>query len=401
MSPNEMRASVHKLPSNQLESKGCCCTYSVFTSSQGLQETFITLSPNQYGSFKEQLTELEEAFFEILAQLGLAPQNAIMKRFLCSDLTNQSLALAECEFSNPDLNCACAVSCVQQPPIAPAKVALQVHCLGQKHHDLQRDKQGKHLILHRGELSHYWTMGLAFTQSDHSFGQTIELFESYLGYLQQQGLTLADHVIRTWFYVKDVDSNYAGLVTARNEVFLQQGLTSQTHYIASTGIEGAHANPTCKVMLDAYAVKGIRPEQIRYLNALDYLGYTHDYGVAFERATEVSYAGRKHIFISGTASIDPKGQIVHPNDVALQLERVLQNINALLRQANATLTDLKQCTVYIRDSADGAFIQAQMSRALPQTPFVVVTAPVCRPGWLIEIEGIACVSHCAPHLPPF
>jgi len=38
---------------------------------------------------------------------------------------------------------------------------------------------------------------------------------------------------------------------------------------------------------------------------------------------------------------------------------------------------------------------------LGQVPWVMVEAPVCRPGWLIEIEGIAIVSCHRPELPAF
>jgi hypothetical protein len=33
--------------------------------------------------------------------------------------------------------------------------------------------------------------------------------------------------------------------------------------------------------------------------------------------------------------------------------------------------------------------------------YVMVQAPVCRPGWLIEIEGIAVVQANLPQLPAF
>ena len=54
----------------------------------------------------------------------------------------------------------------------------------------------------------------------------------------EQGCKLADNCIRTWFFVQNVDVNYAGVVKARNEVFVTQNLTEKTHYIASTGIGG-------------------------------------------------------------------------------------------------------------------------------------------------------------------
>lgn len=61
--------------------------------------------------------------------------------------------------------------------------------------------------------------------------------------LMEQQCTLANNCIRTWFFVQNVDVNYAGVVKARNEVFVTQNLTEHTHYIASTGIGGPACRP--------------------------------------------------------------------------------------------------------------------------------------------------------------
>ena len=61
--------------------------------------------------------------------------------------------------------------------------------------------------------------------------------------LIEQGCKLAANCIRTWFFVQNVDVNYAGVVKARNEVFVTQNLTEKTHYISSTGIGGRMLTP--------------------------------------------------------------------------------------------------------------------------------------------------------------
>ena len=127
------------------------------------------------------------------------------------------------------------------------------------------------------------------------------------------------------------------MVDARAEFFADHGLTPDTHFIASTGIEGSTARPDAKVSMDAYAIAGVRPEQLSYLAAPDHLSPTHTYGVTFERATSVAYRDRNHIILSGTASIDPEGNILHPGDMPRQLDRTLENMEALLAKAGATL----------------------------------------------------------------
>ena len=118
--------------------------------------------------------------------------------------------------------------------------------------------------------------------------------------------------------MRDVDTQYAGMVKARRRIFDREGLTAQTHYITSTGIGGLPAGTASLVQLDTYAMTGLPPAQQRYLYAPSHLNRTIDYGVTFERGTLVEYGDRGHIYISGTASIDNQGSVVHPGDIVRQ-----------------------------------------------------------------------------------
>ncbi|MFN2115781.1 MAG: sugar phosphate nucleotidyltransferase, partial [Anaerolineae bacterium] len=53
---------------------------------------------------------------------------------------------------------------------------------------------------------------------------------------------------------------------------------------------------------------------------------TIDYGVTFERGIRIRFGDRSHLHISGTASIDKCGEIVHPGDILKQTERTVANI---------------------------------------------------------------------------
>jgi enamine deaminase RidA (YjgF/YER057c/UK114 family) len=46
-------------------------------------------------------------------------------------------------------------------------------------------------------------------------------------------------------------------------------------------------------------------------------------------------------------------------------------------------------TVYLRDIADYAVVEDMMMKRFPEHPKLFVLAPVCRPGWLVEMECIA------------
>ena len=207
--------------------------------------------------------------------------------------------------------------------------------------------------------------------------------------LQNFNATLAGNCLRTWFYVRDVDTQYAGMVKARKENFAEQGLTEQTHYISSTGIGGLPADTRALVQLGTYAVTGFDPEQQRYLYAPTHLTPTYEYAVPFERGTVLEYGDRAHEFISGTASINNKGEVVHVGNIVKQTERMWENVGTLLEEGGTSFEDVMQIIVYLRDVCDYRTVKAMFDRKFPHPPHVITLAPVCRPTWLVEMECIA------------
>ena len=78
--------------------------------------------------------------------------------------------------------------------------------------------------------------------------------------------------------------------------------------------------------------------------------------------------------------------MVYPGDIRRQTERMWENVEALLKEAECTFDDLGHMIVYLRDIADYAVVKSMYDKRFPDTPRVFVHAPVCRPGWLIEME---------------
>ena len=76
-------------------------------------------------------------------------------------------------------------------------------------------------------------------------------------------------------------------------------------------------------------------------------------------------------------------------------------MQALLAHARAEPADVRVWIVYVRNSGDQEAARSAMRERLPDAPIEVVVAPVCRPGWLIEVEGMAIVPAQNPHLPAF
>lgn len=339
---------------------------------------------------------LEEAWLAALEGAGISPESTVFRRVFCSDVVNQAALLTGFRNAYPG-----AWSVVGQTPLPSAKFALWSQHWCDPSGLLETRQDESSFSCRRGDLTHHWFTGRTDAGPDESDIQTRNILERHDRGLAENSMTLAGNVVRTWWFVRNVDADYAGLVNARREFFATRGLDRQSHYIASTGIAGADGNVNARLSFDSLAIAGLREEQVTYIQAEDHLCPTHDYGVTFERATAVDYADRRQIFISGTASIDATGQVVHPGDVMRQLDRTLENIAALLAVGGANPGDLAVVLVYLRDPADAAVIAPALLDRLGAVPTVLVHAPVCRPGWLIEIEGLATVPAHRPDLPGF
>ena len=331
-------------------------------------------------TYTEQVDALLAAY-EHLVTKELPDSVPILKRFFLSDAANQTNHLLALLLEHSS----CALSLVEQPPLDGTKIALWVYL--QKGVQARTLPHGDYEISH-GVYRHIWS-SYNFNKASKSEYQTRLLLNDCVMRLAEQGCSLAHNCIRTWSFVQNVDVNYAGVVKARNEVFLTQNLTSETHFIASTGIAGRHADSEVKVLMDAYAVDGLQPGQIHHLYAPTHLNPTYEYGVSFERGTYVDYGDRRQVFISGTASINNRGEIMYPGDIRRQTQRMWENVETLLAEAECTFEHVGHLIVYLRDIADYTVVCEMFEERFPNIPKIYLQAPVCRPGWLVEMECMA------------
>ena len=344
---------------------------------EGVTEWHVLLHVNNNQlPFGEQLGRLYEAEDRLPGMPEFWGAQYIMKRYFLSDSTNQQPLMRQQKNIS--------VSLIQQQPLDGTKIAAWLYLQSGVE---VKEQNGAVVVSHNG-YQHLWKMGMVKNQGD-SARQTEELLTEYEAMLSKFNATLAENCIRTWFFVRDVDTNYHGLVVARRENFIQQGLTEKTHYISSTGIGGSPADTKALVQLGTYAITGLEPEQQHYLYAPTHLNPTYEYGVTFERGTVVEYGDREHVFISGTASINNKGEVVHVGDIVLQTQRMWENVEALLKEGETSWEDVMQIVVYLRDTADYEVVRQLFAERFPHIPTVITLAPVCRPTWLVEMECIA------------
>ena len=121
-----------------------------------------------------------------------------------------------------------------------------------------------------------------------------------------------------------------------------------------------------------------------------------EYGSSFSRGLRIDLNGLTILLISGTASVDDRGNSVHVGDFRAQCRRTYQNISALLAAEGATWKDIVRTTCYLRDierdyaafnEERTAFFRQQGLDPLPAS--TGIQAILCRPELLVEIEAIA------------
>ncbi len=363
---------------------------SYFRPAAGVAECHVVLNIIEPGSsFECQLKAIESAIRRTTEECGKEGLKPVMMRYFLSDAANQANLL---EHQTEPI----ATSIIEQPPLRGTKIAVYMYLVAGM---TGKMVNGMTEYPHNG-YRHVWYTGGSVPGAD-SESATFELLNNHASRLNEIGISFRDECARTWFFVHDVDVNYNGVVKGRNRMFDSIGLTSGTHFIASTGIGGRSSDPDVKVQMDAYSIGGLQPGQLGYLYARDHLNSTSEYGVAFERGAMVDYGDRRTILISGTASIDNKGRIVNPGNIEGQTERMIENVGALLAEAGADFDDVSHMTVYLRDMADYTCVSRIFEERFHHIPRVMVLAPVCRPGWLIEMECMATVAADNPQFRPF
>jgi 2-iminobutanoate/2-iminopropanoate deaminase len=97
------------------------------------------------------------------------------------------------------------------------------------------------------------------------------------------------------------------------------------------------------------------------------------------------------LFCSGQIALDPETGELVPGDVAVQTDRVLQNLIAVLREAKMGPENVVKATVYLTDMADFPKMNEVYGRYLGAKPPARTTVAVVGlpKGVQVEIDVIA------------
>jgi len=216
------------------------------------------------------------------------------------------------------------------------------------------------------------------------------------------------HVLRIWNYLPEINRSTDGLERyrqfneARHRAFEAFHQEIRGNVPAACAL-GSMPGGALVIYFLASAQRGDAIENPRQTSAYDYPPIYGAYSPKFSRATLAQNATHPTLFISGTASIIGH-HTMHAGDVLAQTRETVNNIRALVSEANRTADDelfaaeqLKY-KVYLRNAGDLDCVARELDRTMPHaSPIVYLQADVCRADLLIEIEAVGCTGRSRPH----
>ncbi|MDE5814297.1 MAG: hypothetical protein K2H72_08430, partial [Muribaculaceae bacterium] len=163
---------------------------------EGRKQAHAYISPTSPSDdASSQIKAVNEAAQKLAAESGLIP---VFKRYLLSDPTNQTQYLPQEE--------SCARSVLGQSPLNGTKASLLI--LLEENADF-RPNEGELWEDSRGRM---WVGDSNDIATGDSLTMTVAYLERLSCMLAQRGASLKDNCLRTWFFVRDIDNNYKGVV---------------------------------------------------------------------------------------------------------------------------------------------------------------------------------------------
>jgi 2-iminobutanoate/2-iminopropanoate deaminase len=97
------------------------------------------------------------------------------------------------------------------------------------------------------------------------------------------------------------------------------------------------------------------------------------------------------IFLSGQTPIDPATQQLISGSIGEQTERVLRNLEAVLKQAGSSMAKVVRCGVFLKDMNDFAAMNEVYGKFFPSNPPARTTIQAAKlpKDCQVEIDAIA------------
>ena len=104
--------------------------------------------------------------------------------------------------------------------------------------------------------------------------------------------------------------------------------------------------------------------------------------------------GGNLVFTAGQVAWDKTGNLIGINNIRAQTVQTLANVEAVLKEGGAGLSDVVKCNVYLKDMKDFQIMNEEFAKLFPDNPpaRTTVQTPMAEPEMLVEIEAIAYIG---------
>ena len=106
-------------------------------------------------------------------------------------------------------------------------------------------------------------------------------------------------------------------------------------------------------------------------------------------AYSVAIRSGDQVFVSGMTGITPGTQDIVGGGISAQTRQTLENIKSAVESGGATMADVDECTVFLRDMSDYAAMNAvyvEFFRTAPPARATLAVTALPRPAALVEIK---------------
>jgi enamine deaminase RidA (YjgF/YER057c/UK114 family) len=388
-------------------------TVSASVEAFGIRHVLVTVVPDKGGTLHEQA---EEALNSLDADLRAnhARGSVVAQTVFLAEPES----IAECRetlnnFYGAELP---ATTYVPQAPCAGSLLALEAHGVARGRSDVEIERASDQLVLfrHDGLRWGYCSPSSAGVSADGAYETTASTLHRTCSLLEGVGLRF-DQVLRTWLYLGGIvepegpTQRYKELNRARADYYqdilflaeYQRGPLRGPTFPASTGIGATGRELHASILALASNRSDVIARSVenpRQTSAYDYARSYSPQSPRFSRAMALSCGPDCLIFVSGTASIT-QSESRHHGDAVAQTHETLDNVEALISEANlarhdlpgfgTSLAGLGVVRVYVKRPDDYARVKEACTLRLHGAPITYTIADVCRPELLVEIEGIA------------
>ena len=240
---------------------------------------------------------------------------------------------------------------------------------------------------------HYNSLGINYLFGYHMFNSPKDGFKLLQTTLNEMNYNASD-IVRTWFYLNNIFTEYSDFNQARNQFFIQNDISFEINskdLPASTCIAGkTYCDNSAMMLVAMNSEKKLFSKQRIYNDMQNEAeGNNYLYQPAFSRGMLVSNDMEYEFQLSGTASVGKDGQTKFEGNPKKQIELTLKNIMNILDSVGMQMSNIVESNVFIKSKKYYAvFIDICMQLEI-DFPYVCIVGDVCRRDLLFEIDGIA------------